>query len=186
MLGISIYVLPIYAVLILGLIGLRSSFWRLHAVMAVMSILTLYVVSQFFIDPYVLQEDTKLATGFFDALFGAIVTFTMIKFEPQKIEKKHSRLYLYYAIILSVFFATSLLNVVAWGLDQSGLYEGSFLEGVYNKTILTANIIQLLCMIEGGLYGFRNIYNDIVNRGMSALHSVVRHKESHPKLHKKE
>lgn len=151
--------------------------------MAVMSVLTLYVVGQFFTD-YVLEENTKLASAFFDALFGAIVTFSMIKFEPQKVEIKHSRLYLYYAIILSIFFMTSFLNVVAWGLDKSGLYEGSFLEGIYNRTILAANIMQLLCMIEGGLYGFRNIYNDIINRGVSALHSMVWHKNSHPKIHK--
>lgn len=148
-----------------------------------MSILTLYVVGQFFTD-YVLQENTKLATAFFDALFGAIVTLSMTRFEDKSSDKKPSRLYLYYAIILSVFFFTSLLNVIAWGLDDIGLYEGSFLESIYNRVILIANIIQVLCLVEGGRDGCRNIYNDIFNRLLFVLHSVVWHKESNQKIHK--
>ncbi len=170
--------------MVLSLIGLRSSFWRLHAIMGIVSVLTMYVLGQFFTD-YILQENTKLATAFFDASFGALVTFLMIRFETRKNEENNSRLYLYYVIILSVFFATSMLNVIAWSLDSMHLYEGSYLESVYNKTILAANIIQLSCLIEGGFNGLRNIYYDIVNRRFVNILGYVWHKNSIQKIDEK-
>lgn len=180
MLGLSIYELPIYAALILGIIGMRSSFWRLHAVMAAMSILTLSVITYFF-RHYQLGWDSLLAVGFFDILFGSIITVVMIKFENQR---NNSRLYLYYAIILSVFFLTSMTSVAAWGMNEMGLYQGSILQSIYNKLILTANIIQVACLIEGGRDGIRKIINDIIHSNFSVLRLFGWDKESHPKIHK--
>lgn len=120
--------------------------------MAVLAVLTLWAVG--YLQAYALPKwDDMLAAAFFDALFGSALAAVLVYTEKPKMD----RICKYYVIILSVFLATSMLNVVAWVISFYGVYEGSILKSIFVDIILAANIIQALCLIEGGYNGFKNI-----------------------------
>jgi hypothetical protein len=171
------YYLPIYAVIVLGVLGLMSRAWRLHATMVVLAILTLWVVG--YIHAYVFpQSDDMLVAAFFDALFGSAVAAMLIYTEKPKCAKKKGRRTKYYGIILSVFLFTSMLNVGAWIMSFYGVYEGSVLKSIFIDIVLTANIIQALCLIEGGYNGLKNIITSVYH-SFVGFHWHNSHKDSH-------
>lgn len=169
------YMMPIYAALALGVVGLLSRAWRLHASMAILSVLTLWAVV--WLQTYALpQWDDLLAASLFDGLFGGAVGLVMMYLEPVERDcpRKKSRLYKYYAIILSVFLFTSMLNVIAWVMQFYGVYEDSLLRSTFRYIVLAANIIQVSCLIEGGIDGLKNIiiyfYNTIMGPHFHNIH----------------
>lgn len=173
------YYLPIYAVIILGALGLMSRAWRLHATMGILAVLTLWAVS--YLQSYALPKwDDMLAAAFFDALFGSALAAILVYTEKPKMD----RICKYYVIILAAFLFTSVLNVVAWTMSFYGAYEGSILQANFADIVLTANIIQAACLIEGGYNGLKNIITAVYHSFMG-LHWHSDHKDNHNKIDEK-
>lgn len=87
MLSFSIYTMPIYAALILSVLGLGSRhFMRLHITMGTLSLATLSAVEYLFtLYPY--TEDSFLVGAFGDGLFGAILAVVFLRFDKPKFGK---------------------------------------------------------------------------------------------------
>ena len=166
----------------LGILGMGSPvFWRLHLTMAVLSILTLSVVD-FLFTTYPLGKHTKGAASFLDMLFAAVFMVVMLIYEKTnfaaKEAKSSKRLYFYYATVMSVFFIASWINYIGWEMKLHGVFIGSSLHSWYNEVILALNVLLLICFIEGGIDGARNI-----KRICSNLFKNIDYRSFIPSLH---
>jgi drug/metabolite transporter (DMT)-like permease len=148
--------------------------------MVVLAVLTLWATS--WLHAYILPEsDDMLVAAFFDALFGGAVAAMLVYTEKPKCAENKGRSNKYYGIILCMFLFTSVLNVVAWTMSFYGVYEGSALKANFANIVLTANIIQALCLIEGGYNGLKNIITSVYH-SFVGLHWNNSHKDSHDKI----